>query len=134
MKKTTPTCTLLLVLAGLGACASAPQPAPAVTAAPATRTTPPVVTATAPAAPVASSTPDEAKETENLDKKAKTMGYHIRKKDDAVLYCRDEAPIGSRLTHSVCVSREGFAEMVRQAQEVKDIMNRGNVCVGATCQ
>jgi hypothetical protein len=34
----------------------------------------------------------------------------------------------------VCVSREGFAEMVRQAQEVKDIMNRGNVCVGATCQ
>ena len=110
--------------------AAAPTPAAVAPSAPTTNTT------AATASPNTSAVPeDEArvKLAQDLEHRAKMMGYHVQKRADKVVYCREEGTIGTRFTRSVCVTPEGLAEALRQAQEVQDALQRGNACVGTAC-
>ncbi len=132
-----------LISMSLASCTSLPPASPPAPAALA----PAATAARAPSTPTARPTADSAtpntsavpedearvKLAQDLERHAKMMGYHVQKRADKVVYCREEGTIGTRFTRSVCVTPEGLAEALRQAQEVQDALQKGNACVGAAC-
>ena len=123
--------TLIAVttLAALSGCAETPTPAApaAVPVAAAKPATPAPASATNPAATVPGGVSAE------LYAKAREQGYRSKVVKGRTLFCRNEAPIGSRLTKEACVSADELAESVRQAELVRDQMRRGNTCGTAAC-
>jgi len=125
-----------LISLSLASCTSLPPAAAAPTPAAVAPSAPTTNTTAATASPNTSAVPeDEArvKLAQDLEHRAKMMGYHVQKRADKVVYCREEGTIGTRFTRSVCVTPEGLAEALRQAQEVQDALQRGNACVGTAC-
>src|SRR5437868_4542771 len=51
-------------------------------------------------------------------------GYRVRKKDGQKLYCRNEAPLGSRLQQTVCLTEEQLREQFIAAEEVRNNMRK----------
>ncbi len=119
------TATLLLA-AVLAGCAAAPQtqvPPPAATSSPAPA---------AKAAPGAKTAPPAGISAE-LYSRALENGYRAREHKGATLFCKTEAPIGSRIQKDTCVSVDQLEESIRQAELVRDRMRRGTTCAKADC-
>jgi len=109
-----PTIPMMVLLA---ACAASP-PAPAPPVAPAAVATAPTAAATTATAtaPGANPTPEQLREA------ARHAGYQPRTVKGQLLYCRDEGQVGTRFSHSVCLSEEDLKSRAEINQQVKDYM------------
>lgn len=89
----------------LSACAAPPQ-----------KPLPVAVVAPAPAAqkPGVPYTPEE------LDKRAREMGYHVETRSGQRGYCRNSAPTGSHISRQDCISADGMARAARAADDDQD--------------
>jgi hypothetical protein len=56
---------------------------------------------------------------------ARSQGYKRVRTNGKELWCRDEAPIGSRLAKEVCISEAALSESQRQGAETRDIIRQG---------
>ena len=124
----------LLVVLTLGACASGPTPPPGPAAA--TSPVPATVHELAPAtsaAPVAAApTADEVKRQAML-KQARSMGFKPKLTNGVVMYCRNEAPIGTRFDQTVCHTEDGMADLLQALQAQKDELDNAHSCAGSGC-
>ena len=122
--------TAVIALAALSGCAETPSATQSTAAAP--------VVAAKPAASAPSATAATAKAipggiSPELYAKARQQGYRAKVVKERTIFCRDEAPIGSRLTKDVCVSIDQLEESVRQAEVLRDQLLRGQTCGKAAC-
>jgi len=136
--------TLAAVLAAAIAagCASAPpaSASPTPTAVPANQ--PAAISTASPATAqrvsVASTTPPvtngaEAKQAD-LAKNARTMGYKPKKgKDGNTLWCKTEAPTGTRFETTNCVSEQTMAMQVEEMLQTQDYLRSQQGCNGGGC-
>ena len=95
-----------IVVLLLDACAASPTtPAPVAVTAPAT-------------APQKSGganyTPEE------LDKRAREMGYHVETRGGQKGYCRNNAPTGSHISRQACLSADAMVRAVKTADDDQD--------------
>jgi hypothetical protein len=96
----------------LAACATSPAAPPPPVAPPAVAT----ATTAAATAPGANPTPEQLREA------ARHAGYLPRTVKGQLLYCRDEGQVGTRFSHSVCLSEEDLKTRAEINQQVKDYM------------
>ena len=115
----------VLTLAG---CAGAPQGPAAPAAAPVASTRP----ATPAPAPASGATPPGGISPE-LYAEARQQGYRARVVKEQTIFCRNEAPLGSRIAKDVCVSADQLENSVRQAELFREQMRRGQACGKASC-
>ncbi len=120
------TATLLLA-ATLAGCAATPQ-TPTATPAPA-----PVAAAKAASAAPGTRPPPPGGISADLYSKSLQYGYRARQRSGTTIFCKNDAPIGSRLEKETCVSVDSLEEAIRQAEMVRDQMRRGNSCGKADC-
>jgi hypothetical protein len=109
----------------LTGCAANPQ-APQAPVAPAT----PVVQA---AAPKAAPSVLPAGVSAELYSQAKQQGYRAKTVKGQTIFCRNEAPTGSRIVKEACVSVDQLENSVRQAEVLREQMLRGQSCGKASC-
>jgi hypothetical protein len=85
--------------------------------------------AAAPAAPAPAATPVPATDKTPLDQEFEEYAkkFKIREKDGQKVYCRNEAPLGTRMTRVVCQSEEQLREQVISMQEDRDVMRKRGV-------
>ncbi len=120
----------LIAVSMLAGCAAGPQAPAAPAAAPVAAATP---ATPAPASTAKATTPPPGGITPELYAQAKQQGYQAKVYKGETLFCRNEAPIGSRLAKDVCVRPSELENVIRQAQDVRDQMNRGQTCGKAAC-
>ena len=127
----------LVVLSMLAACASNPTPPSAPPAAPATVHELAPATVAAPAAavaPVATAAPTaEDAKRQALLKQARSMGFKPKLTNGVVMYCRNEAPLGTRFDQTVCHSEDAIADVLQRMQAQQDEMNAAHSCAGSGC-
>lgn len=119
-----PIAMTVLFLAACGGQPTKPVAAVAPAAAPAAATA--GAAATAPAAPkvVAGTAAEQAKAP---------PGYKAVKRDGQMFYCKETSQIGTRFTKVRCMTPEEFAEYERNADQVRqEMQRRGNVCNSPT--
>jgi hypothetical protein len=112
--------------------------APATTAAAAHGAAAAAAPTTAPAGAQATATGSPADSTAaeraDLQKFARNHGYKPFGTGDKTTWCRNEAPLGSRLERQVCVKEAALADLRRQYELNKDDMQRnGQTCAGMAC-
>lgn len=97
---------LALVSILLGACAASPTtPAPIAAAAPANASQ---------KSGAAIYTPEE------LDKRAREMGYHVETRSGQRSYCHNSAPTGSHISRQACLNADAMARAVKSADDDQD--------------
>lgn len=94
------------------ACAGSPQPAAS--------------SSTAVESPASAS---ELVDTADFTKKAQDDGWRPEVRHGQVLYCRDEAPLGSRLPEMTCINKVGVEQMMLAEERQRENMQHG----GAGC-
>jgi len=121
--------TALIAACTLAGCAAPPQGPSGPASAP--------VAAARPATPAAAPNPAAALPpggiTPELYAEARQMGYRARVVKDKTIFCRNEAPIGSRLTKDTCVSADGLESEIRELERIHDQMLRGQTCGKDAC-
>ena len=95
--------------------ADAPAPAAAAPAAAPVTTAPAAAAASSTAVPKAADAPSP-----EVLKKAKEAGYHTRIKHGDVLYCKDEAVIGTRFKEEHCLTENQLEQTLVQDQQQRD--------------
>jgi type IV pilus biogenesis protein CpaD/CtpE len=106
------------------------QPAAISTASPATTQRVSVASTTA-TPPVTNGA--EAKQAD-LAKNARTMGYKPKKgKDGNTLWCKTEAPTGTRFETTNCVSEQTMAMQVEEMLQTQDYLRSQQGCNGGGC-
>jgi hypothetical protein len=117
--------TAVLTLAG---CAGAPQgpTTPAANPVAATRPATPAPAQTSGATAPGGISPE-------LYAQARQQGYRARVVKEQTIFCRNEAPLGSRITKDVCVSADQLENSVRQTELFREQMLRGQSCGKAAC-
>jgi hypothetical protein len=91
---------------------------------PASAPTPATPAASTPAAVSASAAKTTGPSPEVI-KKARQHGYHIKKKDGVLLYCREDAAVGTRISSEKCLSEDEFNALIRQNDDTTDQLRRG---------
>jgi hypothetical protein len=132
-------CLLMSLCVGLASNAFADQPAEP-SSAPQTPAagTPPAHASTAPAAPGTSVAPsdaandtaaaDSAKRDAANDKLLRGKGYKPEAHNGRTLYCRKEAPLGSRFENKVCNTAEDLLRITQDAQDrTSEAQQRGQM-------
>lgn len=115
---------LVAIAASVGACASSPDVEdravpPAAAAAPAPSAPPAASVAHVSSAEVVTDAPP-------LVAKARP-GYRAKSRNGEAVYCRSETPTGSKLLNENCYTEVQLEEIERQAEEIKDGINRQRV-------
>ena len=119
--------TAILLLAGiLAGCAATP---PTQTATP----VPPAAPLANAAKPRPAAKPTPGGISADLYSKSLQYGYRARQRGATTIFCKTEAPMGSRIEKESCVSIDILEETIRQAEEVRDQLRRGNSCGKADC-
>jgi hypothetical protein len=124
--------TAALLAAILAACATTPATVPAPAPAPAPV---PAIAATAADSPAAAAAIPGAPDLVAVKRQAASLGFKPRLNNGVTQYCRSEQMIGSRIdSKTTCVTEASLPEMVRQLQDTKDALTRGQrTCVGSSC-
>jgi hypothetical protein len=92
--------------------------------------------AVAPAAnsaiPIAENTPSEPGSSLEPALARAAKGYRVVHKNGRELYCRDETPVGSHMSKSVCLTQDQLRSTVMAEQEAREAMRapRTNTCSG----
>jgi hypothetical protein len=135
--------TLLMIVTAVFACLGAraedaPAPATAVKA-PDTTATPPGTSPAAPAAAAAANTSDPATKpadqapagepevSKEQDKRLRGMGYRQSTRNGKMVYCRQEAVLGSRFTRMVCGTAADLERVAQGAREQTEHMQRSGL-------
>jgi hypothetical protein len=58
--------------------------------------------------------------------------YHIVERDGVTKYCRKYAPLGSRLSETICLTRNDLYRLAEQELEIRDGWRKPRVCA-ASC-
>jgi hypothetical protein len=119
MRVTLGLATLLCVgMASQAFAADPPSAAPASEAATsASQPTPDVATAATPSAASADKPSSDSTLNDKEIKALRAQGYRPVVRNGETLYCRDEAPLGSRFEKRVCNTADQLAELARNSQE-----------------
>jgi hypothetical protein len=59
--------------------------------------------------------------------------FRKQQRDGKTVYCRREAPLGTRLGSTVCYSEEQVLANARAEREAGLMMSQQNVCGGGSC-
>jgi hypothetical protein len=98
------------VAAILSGCASSPQSAP-----------PQAASAAGAESPASAS---QLVDTADFTKKAQDDGWSPEIRNGQVLYCRDEAPLGSRFPERKCLNKVAVEQMMLAEQHQREAMQR----------
>jgi hypothetical protein len=108
--------------------ANTPPPAAASAATTTTTTTAtaaaPAQTSTPAAAQTTASDSAPAKPSEEMVKKAKSLGLHAEVRKGVTVYCWKNANTGSLIATEKCVDQDQLDDMIRQRQAVQDEMRQ----------
>lgn len=65
----------------------------------------------------------------------RAKGYKEKFRKGEIVYCRKEAPLGSRFEQSVCLTEDQMAEKLKSEEALKDEMRSKErmKCVGQEC-
>ena len=64
----------------------------------------------------------------------RAKGYREKFRKGEIVYCRKEAPLGSRFEQSVCLTELQMAEKLKSEEALKDEMRKDHMkCVGNEC-
>lgn len=108
-----------IALFGMGTVSRADDPPPAADA----------KSTSAAAEPAKSAAPDD------LEFERYVKNFKIREKDGEKLYCRAEAPLGTRMKRTVCLNEGQVRQEVTAKQEARDEMVKKGTsrCTDGTC-
>ena len=111
--------SVLAVLLVIAVPVRADDPVPSATAAPATATT------------SAQSAADAARAL--MLKQFRARGFKEKFRKGEIVWCRKEAPLGSRFEQSVCLSEVQMADKLKNEAELQQELGKGKVCNGDGC-
>jgi hypothetical protein len=63
-------------------------------------------------------------------KLAKSRGYKMQKRDGQIVYCRSEAPVGSRFERTFCYTEDVLLYRLKQEEENKAESSRPRPSIG----
>jgi len=67
-------------------------------------------------------------------KAARSMGYKPQHHNAQSVYCRNEAPLGSRFEHSVCLTEDQVVAAIKNTAATQDYLRTATgQCAGNTC-
>jgi hypothetical protein len=85
-------------------------------------------------APPATVSTVKTKPTKEEVKKAAEVGFQARTVKGVTMYCRSDAPIGSRITSTRCLTGDEFDDYLVQLTAARDNINKAGCTGGNTCQ
>lgn len=93
---------------------------------------PPETSAVTSAIPVGANAQSESGESGDRALARAAQGYKIVKKNGQELYCRNETPVGSHMSKTVCLTQGQLKATILAEQETRDTLRapRTNNCIG----
>lgn len=66
-------------------------------------------------------------------KQFRARGFKEKFRKGDIVWCRKEAPLGSRFEQSVCLTEVQMADKLKNEAELQQELSRGGVCTGPQC-